>query len=82
VFITELGQQTHCFLLSCCLFSCFYLCLSFDVETLTETLQTFKTSHITFKNKDARISLFEQRMLTAELQGKLIAQQEEAKARE
>jgi len=46
VFVTELGQQTHCvlyFLVVC--FSCFYFCLSLDVETLTGTSQTFKTSH-------------------------------------
>ena len=34
------------------------------------------------ENKELKKALFEQRLLTAELQKKLIAQQEEAKARE
>jgi len=38
VFVTELGQQTHCvLLLSCHLFSCFYFWLLYDVGTLNGT---------------------------------------------
>jgi len=49
VFVTKLGQQTHCVLyFPIVYFSCFYFCLSLDVGTLTGTSQTFKTSHITY----------------------------------
>jgi len=35
VFVTELGQQTHCVLYFLVIyFSCFYFCLSRDVGTL------------------------------------------------
>jgi len=48
VFVTELGQQTHCVLyFPVVYFSCFYFCLSLDVETLTGTSQPFKTSYRT-----------------------------------
>jgi len=56
VFVTEVGQQTHCVLYFLVVyFLVFYFCLSFDVETLTGTLQTFKhhTEHI--KTSYARI---------------------------
>ena len=49
VFVTELGQQTLCVLYFLVVyFSCFYLCLLRDVETLTRTLQMSKlvTEHI------------------------------------
>ena len=40
------STNSLCSLLSCRLFSCFYLCLSLDVETLIETLQTLKLQNI------------------------------------
>jgi len=41
VFVTELGQKTHCVLyFPVVYFSCFYFCLSLDVRTLTRTSQT------------------------------------------
>jgi len=49
VFVTELGQQTHCvFYFLVVYFLVFYFCLLYNVETLNGTLQTFKTSLRTF----------------------------------
>jgi len=57
VFVTELGQKTHCVLYFPVIYFRFYFCLLYGVETLNGTSQTFKhrTKHI--KTSYARISI-------------------------
>jgi hypothetical protein len=54
VFVTELGQQTHCVLyFPVIYFSCFYFGLLRDVGTLNGTLQTLK--HLTEQIKTSAL---------------------------